>query len=150
MLGTPVLHPHVRTGTLEAALGCNHQVGWIRVQRLSDQFFTDIGTVRVSRVDDVDSQLDRATEYSHCFGAITWWSPHAFASNAHRAKPETIHVQVAANCQLHIHAISANRCFSKGIYPRDLFRKITRTRSQEFVTVALVFSRWIGACTSPY
>src|SRR5208282_331398 len=62
VFGAPVGVPAVRAGPDQAALGRDHQVVRVRVQRLGDQGLADVRTVGVGRVDEVDAKFDDPPE----------------------------------------------------------------------------------------
>jgi len=57
-----VFNPLVGTRPHKAALSGDHQSCRIRVQRLSDDFFANVGTVGVCGIDKIDSQFDGAPQ----------------------------------------------------------------------------------------
>ena len=60
VLWPAVGRPLSRTGALEAALGGDHKIIWVRVERIADQLLADVGPVGVGGVDEVDAEFDRA------------------------------------------------------------------------------------------
>ncbi len=54
VLGPAVGRPLSRTGALKAAFGRDHQIIWVRRERLADELLADVGPVGVGGVDEVD------------------------------------------------------------------------------------------------
>ena len=97
MLWAAVLNPFVRSGPLKAGFGRNQKIGRIGMQRLGDQTFTNYGTVGVGGVDEIDSQLDRASQDCDCLGMIGRFSPDAIAGELHCTEPEPANWNIATN-----------------------------------------------------
>src|SRR6185503_19832148 len=56
--GSPAVDlPAIGSGPVELALGGNHQSRWIRMERIGDQLLADAGTVRLGRIDKVDTEF---------------------------------------------------------------------------------------------
>src|ERR1017187_2175128 len=77
-------------------LGSYHQSTRIRIQRLGNQLLTDIRTVGIRGVDEVDAQLKRAVQYAARLRRVLRCAPDIGSGNAHGAKAEAIHDQIAA------------------------------------------------------
>src|SRR6266704_6216172 len=97
MLWAAVLNPFVRSGPLKAGFGRNQKIGRIGMQRLGDQTFTNYGTVGVGGVDEIDSQLDRASQDCDCLGMIGRFSPDAIAGELNCAEPEPANWNIATS-----------------------------------------------------
>src|ERR1700737_1827189 len=88
MLRPTVLDPFVRPGSLKTGFGRDQKIGRIWMQRLGDETLGNYRTVGVGRVDEIDSQLDRAPQDSDRLGMVGRFSPDARAGELHRAEPE--------------------------------------------------------------
>src|SRR5580692_5258464 len=100
VLGLSVFNPAIGAGTIEAALGGNDQVGWIRLQGFGDDFFADVGAVGIGGVDEVDTELDGAAQNSNGFGAIGRLTPDAVSGDAHGAETEAGNGESVADGEL--------------------------------------------------
>jgi hypothetical protein len=60
------------------------------VQRLPDQVLTDVRTVRVRGVDEVDAQLDRAPEHPQALVPIGRFAPDARSGDLHGSVAEPV------------------------------------------------------------
>src|ERR1700722_9474363 len=72
-----------------AALGGDHEALGIRVQRLGNEVLADFRAVRVCRVDEGDSELDRSFEHGDGFVVVCGRAPDALACQPHRAEAES-------------------------------------------------------------
>src|SRR5213079_1449625 len=63
VLRTAVVCPLVRARAVPPALGCDHEVLRIRMQRLCNQVFAYVRPVRIRCVDEVDAQLHSAPKH---------------------------------------------------------------------------------------
>ena len=97
MLRASVLDPFVRSGPLKAGFGRDQEIGRIGMQRLGDQTLANYGTVGVGGVDEIDSQLDRASQDCDCLGMIGRFSPDAIAGELHCTEPEPTNWNIATN-----------------------------------------------------
>src|SRR5665213_2327029 len=88
-----------RAKAREPRLRCNHEALRVGVQRLPDQFFSDIRSVGVGGVDEVHPELDRATEHADRLVVIARWAPNARSGQLHRPIPETIDRELAAEAK---------------------------------------------------
>ena len=88
--------PLVGPGAQQPGLGGDDEIRGIRLQRLADEFLGDERAVGVRGVDEVDAELDRATQHADAFVAIGRRTPNALAGQSHCAEPEPIHGQIAA------------------------------------------------------
>ena len=78
MLRLPVDGPSTWARSLEATFRRDHEIVGIWVQRLSDELLAHVGAVRVGGVDEVDAELDRATQDGLGFLTIGRLAPDAF------------------------------------------------------------------------
>src|SRR5882672_9675577 len=85
-----IVRPLVRSRAIPSTLRRDDKVLRVRRQRFRDQFFADIRTIGVSRVDEIDSQLNGSSKYSNCGGGILRWSPDSVARNAHRPESKAV------------------------------------------------------------
>src|ERR1700676_2063744 len=85
-----IVGPLIRPRAIPSTFGSDHEVARIRRQRFSDQFFANMGTVRISRIDEVDSQLDGAAKDCYCGRRIFRWSPDSLPCNTHGPVAETV------------------------------------------------------------
>src|SRR5579872_3164246 len=99
------MRPLVWSWTIPAALGCNDQSFWVRVQSFGNQFFTDVRTVRIRCVDEVDIQFDRPAQNRERTFPILWRTPDAVPGEAHRSETQTINRKLFAQRDL-----SGQRC----------------------------------------
>ena len=76
MLGSAVRMPLVRAAARQAALGGDHEIVGVGVQRLGDQSLGDFRSVRVCRVDQVDVELDGAPQHALALVRVSRGSPH--------------------------------------------------------------------------
>src|SRR6266566_7396318 len=97
MLRATILHPSVRPGPLKAGFGRDQKASRIWMQRLGDKTFAHFGTVGIGSVDEIDSQLQRATQDCDCLGMIGRFSPDAIAGELHRAEPEPANWNIATD-----------------------------------------------------
>ena len=104
-LGAAVARPLARAGAAQAALGRDHEVVRVRVQRLGDQVLADLGPVGVGGVDQVDAELDRrgAAPRLRLVGVVGR-APDAVAGDPHRAEAEPADLEVAADREGRGHA----------------------------------------------
>ncbi len=58
-----IVGPLVRPGAIPSTLGRDDEVVGVRRERFGDQLFVDIGTVGISSIDKVDSQLDGSAKH---------------------------------------------------------------------------------------
>jgi hypothetical protein len=78
-----------------AALRRDHEIVGVRVQRLGDEVFTHVRTVRVGCVDQLHPEVDRLPQQPACGRRIGRLTPTAEAGERHRPVAETAHTQVA-------------------------------------------------------
>jgi len=96
MSGSGVMGPLIGAGTVPATLGGNDEAGRIRMQGLSDEFFADIGAVRIGGVNEIDAELDGAAQNGYGRLAVLGRAPDAIAGDAHGAKAEAMDGELAA------------------------------------------------------
>src|SRR3981189_1997360 len=94
MLGTPVRHPAAWTRPREAALGGDHELIRIGIERFRDQTLADLRTVGVGGIDEVDAQFEGSAQHTLALFAILRFAPDAGTGEAHGAKTESIDRQV--------------------------------------------------------
>ncbi len=85
-----IVCPQIRPRAIPSTLGSDNKVPGIRRQRLGDQFFVEMGTIGISCIDEIDSQLDGAAEDGNCCGGILRWPPDSVARKAHGAEAKTV------------------------------------------------------------
>ena len=90
-----IVGPLPRAHALPSTFGRDHQARRIRRQRLRDQFFRDIRTIRIRRVDKVDTQLDCAPQRIQGRAAILRRTPYPLAGNPHRTVSHAVDGKVA-------------------------------------------------------
>jgi len=100
VLGPAVLNPAIGARPVESSFCGNHQVRWIRKERLGDDLLTHVRAVRIGGVDEIHAQLDRAPEDANGFLAVFRLAPNAFARQAHGAETEPMNAQVLPNVKL--------------------------------------------------
>ena len=66
------------------------------MQRFGDQFFADVGAIRIRGIDEVDAQLHGAPQHADGAVVIFRWTPNALSRNAHRAIAQAIDREFAA------------------------------------------------------
>src|SRR5437016_4545102 len=111
MLGAAVLDPFVRPRPLKTGFGRDQKIGWIWMQRLSDETLGNLGPVRVGGVDEIDSQLHRPPQDSNRLGMVGRFSPDARPGELHRAEAESANGNVATDyeCSARFSRASAGR-----------------------------------------
>jgi hypothetical protein len=90
MLGPTVLDPFVRPGPLKAGLGCDQKTARIWMQGLGDETLTYARAIGVGGVDEIDSQLHRATQDCNRLVMIVRFSPDPVAGELHCTEPESV------------------------------------------------------------
>src|SRR4051794_20386633 len=93
MLRPAISFPLSRSRAYEAALRGDDQVLGVGVKRFAYEALRDLGAVGVGSVDKVHAELDRPPQ--HCPGLLRIFglSPDPLSCQAHRAKPQTVHVE---------------------------------------------------------
>ena len=99
MLGAAVGRHWSGPGAVEAALGRDHEVVGIGVQRLGDQLLADLGPVGVGGVDQVDAELDDPAQHALGPVAVGRLAPDPVAGDPHRAEAEAVDLEVAADLE---------------------------------------------------
>src|SRR5260370_21079617 len=97
MLRADIFDLLIRSGSLKAVCGRDHEIGRIGMQRLGDQTLANYRAVGVGGVDQVDSQLDREPEDCDRLGMIGRLSPDAIAGELHCTEPESANWNIATN-----------------------------------------------------
>jgi hypothetical protein len=97
VLWPAVGRPLSRTGALEAAFGRDHEIIWVRVERLTDELLADVGPVGVGGVDEVDAELDRAAQHRLRLVAVSGRAPDTVTGDPHGAEAQAVDRQVAAH-----------------------------------------------------
>ena len=90
------MRPLIWSWAIPAALGCDDQSLWIRKQGFGNQFFTDVGTVGIRCIDEVDVQFDRPAQNRDRSFPILWRTPDAVAGEAHRSETQTVNGKLFA------------------------------------------------------
>ena len=67
------------------------------MQCLGDETLANYWAVGVGGVDEIDSQLDRASQDCDCLGMVGRFSPHTGTSELHRAEAEPANWNIATN-----------------------------------------------------
>src|SRR5258708_10431096 len=89
--------PQVRALARQAALGGNDQAFGIRMERLGNQVFADLGTIGVRRIDEVHVQIEQALQNAFAFRRIFGAAPNTFAGKLHGAKAQTVDGKLSSN-----------------------------------------------------
>jgi len=97
MLGPAVRLPLAGGWPHQTALGGNHQITRIGMQRFGDQPLAHRRAIGVGGVDEIHAQRQRAPQEFARLGRITRLAPDALARNAHRTEAEAHYLQVAAD-----------------------------------------------------
>src|SRR5579871_2141882 len=92
VIGARIMGPLIWSGTVPPALGRDNEIFGIRRKGFSDQFFTDVGPVGVSRVDEIYAQFHRVPEHGEGAGAILRRAPDSVSRYAHGAKTQAMDV----------------------------------------------------------
>src|SRR5262249_52597699 len=95
-----VFGPLIGSRTIETSFCCNHQVCRIRMQRLSDQFFTHLWTVGVCRVDEIDPEFNGPPQDPGGLCPIFGRTPNSRSSDPHCAVTQTSHWQIVCDPEL--------------------------------------------------
>jgi hypothetical protein len=67
------------------------------MQGLGDETFANFGAVGIGRVDEIDSQLQRAPQDCDCLRMIGRFSPDAIARELHCAESQPANGNIATN-----------------------------------------------------
>jgi hypothetical protein len=90
-----VVNPLAGADTLPSALGGDDEVVRVGMEGFSDELFGDVGAVGVGGIDEVDAEFDGSAEGGNGGIAVDWWSPDAFAGDAHSSVGEAVDGEVA-------------------------------------------------------
>jgi len=99
MRGSSIVSPHSRTAACPASLSPNHQIFRIGPQRLRNQFFINIGAVRIGGINEVHPELRKPFERPYGFRAVGRRTPDSTAGEAHGAKPEAIDLSIGSDAE---------------------------------------------------
>ena len=94
VLGPAQRVPEVGPGAHHPGLGGDHELAGIGVEGGPDQLLADVGAVRVGGVDQVDTQLDGASQHRDGLVPVGGLSPDPGPGDPHGAKPEAMHHQL--------------------------------------------------------
>src|SRR2546425_9223350 len=97
MLGASVGYPLIRARTYKTTFGSNDKIFRIGVEGFCNEQLTDLWSIGVSSVDQVDTQFEGAAQDCDALLLVGRWSPDAWAGEAHGTEAQTIHGQIAAN-----------------------------------------------------
>src|SRR5581483_3689080 len=81
-------------------LGCDHEVRGIGIESLRDERLADLGTVRVSGIDEIDPKLHRPLQDTQRCWHVRRRTPDTGAGDAHGSESEPIHGEIAAEGDL--------------------------------------------------
>ena len=91
--------PFLGPGPRQAALGGDDQPARIRMQRFRDQAFADFRAVGIGGVDEIDAQFHRLAQHAAGFGRVLRFAPDPGSGDAHGAKAQPMHRQIAAKLE---------------------------------------------------
>jgi len=94
--GTAIRNPAPRAGAGDAALGGDHELIGIRIESFRDEALTDLGPVRVGRIDQVDAKVESPAQDAPALVKVCGFAPDARARETHRAEAQAVDRQVAA------------------------------------------------------
>src|SRR6476620_5431000 len=97
IFGSAIRDPLVGTGAGVAAFRGDDESFRIRMQRLGDKELTCLRPIGIGRIDEVYPKFDRAFQNALRFLAIFRPTPDPVARDPHRAEPEPVHSEVAAD-----------------------------------------------------
>jgi hypothetical protein len=100
VLGVPVFYPSAGTQPVKARFGGNHQIPWIRVESLSDDFFAHARTIGIRGVNEIDPQFDSPPQDSDGFWPVCRLAPNAFSSDPHGAESQPRDPKILADEEL--------------------------------------------------
>src|SRR5947207_6945686 len=69
------------------------------MKRLANEFLAHIGSIRIRRIDEIDSEFNCAAQHGDCFGSVGWLAPNAGTGELHRTEAEAANPKIAANCE---------------------------------------------------
>src|ERR1700722_6823733 len=90
VLRAGIVGPLVWPRAIPSPLGRDDKVLGVGRQRFGDQLFADMGTVGISRIDEIDSQLNGSAENGDRRGTVLRWTPDSVARQAHRSETKAI------------------------------------------------------------
>src|SRR4029077_14668352 len=125
VLRAGVVGPLVGSESIPSALGGDHKLPWIRCQCLGDQFFADVGTIRVRRVYEVDAQLNSAAQNSEGRSGVFGRPPDSIAGKTQCAEPNTANGQFTAEPYSSTQAGKRSLYFLFHIRPPKYFSQLT-------------------------
>src|SRR2546423_1259094 len=96
MVRATVRYPAAGSGARETTFRGYHQLVRIRIQRLADQSLTDLGSVGIRGVDEIDAKLQGAPQHPLAFLAIRRFTPDALAGEAHGPESKPFNGQVTS------------------------------------------------------
>ena len=96
VLRSAVRRPMTGAGTLEPALGGDHQLRRIRIEGLGDEALAHRRAVGVGRVDQIDAELERPPQHGDRLGVVARLAPDSLAREPHRAEAEAMDGAIAA------------------------------------------------------
>src|SRR6266536_4655688 len=96
MLGAGIVGPLPRSRAIPSALGRDHKILGVRCQCFGDQFFADVRTIGISRVYEVDAQLNGTAKNREHRSGVLGWPPDSVAGNTHGSETKTPHGQFTA------------------------------------------------------
>src|SRR5262249_17511118 len=102
MVGSAIWYPVSRSRSSQSAFRRDNESLRVRVKRFCNEQFACVRSVCVSGIDQIDAELDCAAQDLERVLAVRWPTPNPFAGNPHRAKPEPVHCEVAAQLKIHI------------------------------------------------
>ena len=88
MIGSTISDPTVGTGSPKTTLCGDHQLCWVRMERLGDQRLADPGAIRVGGIDKGDALIHYTPEQRDRLALIAGGTPHPLSGDAHRTKPD--------------------------------------------------------------
>ncbi len=90
-----VLAPFSGAGAVEAAFRRDDEVAGIWMQRLGDQFLTDVRSIRFGGIDEIHAELDGPAEDGKTLLAVLRRPPHTVSGQSHGAEAEAVVGKVA-------------------------------------------------------
>ena len=90
VLGPTDRRPHAGPLTGEPGLGGDHQVLGVGVERFEDEPLTDLGTVGVGGVDEVDTHVDGPPQDGDALAPVGRLAPDARTGDLHGAEAEPV------------------------------------------------------------
>src|SRR2546430_2218105 len=90
MLGATAHLPPIRSRAQESGLGGDDEVVRIRMERLRDEPFAHLGSVRVRRVDQCDAELHGPAQDGDRLGVIARLPPNPLARDPHGPEAEAV------------------------------------------------------------